>query len=161
MDTGKVKWFNHSKGFGFIVTDKGDDLFVHVTKIDPADSKRIKDGDPVEFWVGKGRRGQYAYDVRVLTTERLKAREIRIAEQKEFSRKFYEYDWDRRFTEHQVNHVNRWGVIGCIEQQMKESMWWMDRLCYHVGRWSPNYVPPKITNRGYGDQKWFDDDKYI
>lgn len=151
MDTGKVKWFNHSKGFGFIVPEEGDDLFVHVTNIDPADKNRIKDGDPVEFWIGKSRRGPYAYDVTVLTPERLKAREIRIAEQKAASKAFYEYDWDRTWSENQINHINRWGVIGCIEQQMKESMWWMDRLCDHVHRWSPNYVPPKYNGLHYED----------
>jgi len=65
MATGKVKWFNHAKGFGFIVPEEGDDLFVHVTNIDPADKKRITDGDPVEFDVRPGRKGEEAYNVRV------------------------------------------------------------------------------------------------
>jgi len=65
MATGKVKWFNHAKGFGFIVPEEGEDLFVHVTNIDPSDSKRINDGDPVEFEVRPGRKGEEAYNVRV------------------------------------------------------------------------------------------------
>ncbi len=65
MAQGKVKWFNHAKGFGFIVPESGDDLFVHVTNIDPADKKRINDGDPVEFEVRPGRKGEEAYNVRV------------------------------------------------------------------------------------------------
>ena len=66
MAEGKVKWFNHAKGFGFIVPEEGDDLFVHVTNVDPADSKRIADGDPVEFDVRPGRKGEEAYNVRVV-----------------------------------------------------------------------------------------------
>jgi len=65
MATGTVKWFNHAKGFGFIRPENGEDLFVHVTSVDPADKDRITDGDPVEFEVRPGRKGQEAYNVRV------------------------------------------------------------------------------------------------
>ena len=65
MATGKVKWFNNAKGFGFIVPESGDDLFVHVTNVDPADAQRITDGDDVEFDVRPGRKGEEAYNVRV------------------------------------------------------------------------------------------------
>ena len=65
MSTGTVKWFNHAKGFGFIRPEDGDDLFVHVTNVDPADKHRIADDDPVEFDVRPGRKGEEAYNVRV------------------------------------------------------------------------------------------------
>lgn len=66
MATGTVKWFNHTKGFGFIRPEEGEDLFIHVTNIDQADAKQIADGDPVEFEVRPGRKGQEAYNVRVV-----------------------------------------------------------------------------------------------
>ena len=66
MATGKVKWFNHAKGYGFITPEEGEDLFIHVTNVDRADAKRIADGDPVEFEVRPGRKGQEAFNVRVV-----------------------------------------------------------------------------------------------
>jgi CspA family cold shock protein len=66
MASGTVKWFNHVKGYGFIQPESGEDLFVHVTNVDEADAKRISDGDAVEFEVRPGRRGQEAYNVRVV-----------------------------------------------------------------------------------------------
>ncbi len=65
MATGKVKWFNHDKGFGFIAPEEGDDLFVHMSNIDADDARRITDDDPVEFDVRPGRKGEEAYNVRV------------------------------------------------------------------------------------------------
>jgi len=65
MATGTVKWFNHTKGYGFIRPESGEDLFVHVANVDQADAKRISDGDPVEFDVRPGRKGQEAYNVRL------------------------------------------------------------------------------------------------
>ena len=61
MLRGKVKWFNDSKGFGFITPDDGSsDLFVHSTKV----IGEIHDGDVVAFEVGEGRKGAEAIDVR-------------------------------------------------------------------------------------------------
>lgn len=160
MATGKVKWFNHAKGFGFIVPESGDDLFVHVTNIYHADRKRINDGDTVEFFTRSGRRGQYAYCVRILTMETKEEQEERVA----YNRKFDEYDWDRTWSMNQINHAETWGVIGCLKRQMRDSVAWSNQLRYHVERWSPHYVPPKSKSNGitgHGDQSWFDDDKYI
>ncbi len=64
MATGTVKWFNTTKGFGFIAPDGGGpDLFVHLTEItDP--SRRLDDGQKVEFEVTEGRKGKQASQVR-------------------------------------------------------------------------------------------------
>jgi CspA family cold shock protein len=64
--TGKVKWFNDEKGFGFIVPDDGGrDLFVHRSNVQTAD-RTLKDDQKVEFQVGEGRKGPEATDVRVV-----------------------------------------------------------------------------------------------
>ena len=60
MAQGTVKWFNHSKGFGFIEREGESDLFVHVTNVEG----EIRDGDAVEFEVGESDRGPNAVNVR-------------------------------------------------------------------------------------------------
>ena len=60
MATGKVKWFNEDKGFGFIEQENGDDLFVHHSEIK---GSPIKEGDKVTFEVGEGRKGPCAVSV--------------------------------------------------------------------------------------------------
>ena len=64
MPEGTVKWFNASKGFGFIEQDGGgDDIFVHHTAIQGEGYKSLDDGQQVEFSVTKGDKGFQAEDV--------------------------------------------------------------------------------------------------
>ena len=61
MATGTVKWFNDSKGFGFITPDDGgDDLFAHFSAIVDAGYKSLKEGERVSFEVTDGPKGKYS-----------------------------------------------------------------------------------------------------
>ena len=65
MSTGKVKWFNERKGYGFITPDDGsDDLFVHHTSIMAEGFRSLHDDQEVEFEVGEGRKGPVAENVK-------------------------------------------------------------------------------------------------
>lgn len=65
--TGKVKWFNDAKGFGFINRDdKQKDVFVHYSSISGDGFKSLAEGDAVEFEVTEGPKGPQASDVRKL-----------------------------------------------------------------------------------------------
>jgi CspA family cold shock protein len=61
--TGKVKWFNAIKGFGFIEMDNGKDLFVHHSAIKQQAVKTLQEGDRVEFDVVEGAKGPAADNV--------------------------------------------------------------------------------------------------
>jgi len=63
MATGKVKWFNSSKGYGFITTDDGTDVFVHHSDIQGEGFKTLKEGETVEFDVTEGQKGPKAANV--------------------------------------------------------------------------------------------------
>jgi cold shock protein len=61
--TGKVKWFNAEKGFGFIEREGGDDVFVHFSAIQADGFKTLEEGQAVEFEIVKGDRGPQAANV--------------------------------------------------------------------------------------------------
>ncbi|HSR83074.1 MAG TPA: cold-shock protein [Streptosporangiaceae bacterium] len=65
MPTGKVKWYDADKGFGFLTRDDGGEVFVHSTALEPAGTA-LRPGQRVEFGVAEGRRGTQALQVRVL-----------------------------------------------------------------------------------------------
>ena len=66
MSTGKVKWFNAEKGYGFITTDEGNDIFVHYTSIVADGYRTLEEGQPVSFEIVEGDRGQQAANVSVV-----------------------------------------------------------------------------------------------
>ncbi|HEY5448975.1 MAG TPA: cold shock domain-containing protein [Polyangia bacterium] len=65
MATGKVKWFNDAKGFGFIVREDGPDLFVHHTAIVAEGFRSLAEGQQVEFDITEGPKGLQATNVRL------------------------------------------------------------------------------------------------
>ncbi len=64
MAKGKVKWFNNQKGFGFITTESGTDVFVHFSAIQGEGYKSLEEGQEVEFEVEKGPKGEQATNVK-------------------------------------------------------------------------------------------------
>ncbi|MBQ0759595.1 MULTISPECIES: cold-shock protein [Zhongshania] len=64
--TGKVKWFNETKGFGFIEQDSGPDVFVHFSAIGGSGFKTLAEGQAVEFDVTTGQKGPQAANVTLL-----------------------------------------------------------------------------------------------
>ncbi|MEN3186301.1 MAG: cold-shock protein [Atribacterota bacterium] len=66
MATGKVKWFSATKGYGFIESDSGGDVFVHYTAIEGNGFKTLEQGQAVEFEVQQGSKGPQAVRVRKL-----------------------------------------------------------------------------------------------
>jgi CspA family cold shock protein len=65
-ETGTVKWFNESKGYGFIARESGDDVFVHYSAIVGEGFRTLNEGDRVEFVITQGQKGPAASDVTVL-----------------------------------------------------------------------------------------------
>ena len=66
MSTGKVKWFNQEKGFGFITNDEdGKDIFVHFSAINAEGFKTLEEGQIVEFEINETDRGPQAKNVTV------------------------------------------------------------------------------------------------
>ncbi len=67
MSNGTVKWFNDSKGFGFITPDEGgDDLFAHFSAIQSNGFKSLAEGQRVSFDITTGQKGKQASNIRVL-----------------------------------------------------------------------------------------------
>jgi cold shock CspA family protein len=65
-EQGRVKWFNATKGFGFVTRDQGDDVFVHYRSIRGEGHRTLREGQKVEFVVMKGEKGLQAEDVQPL-----------------------------------------------------------------------------------------------
>ncbi|AMC92634.1 cold-shock protein [Erysipelothrix larvae] len=65
MSTGKVKFFNAEKGYGFITVEGGKDIFVHYSAIDSDGYKTLEEGQNVTFDIVEGPRGEQAANVRV------------------------------------------------------------------------------------------------
>lgn len=63
MESGKVKWFNSEKGFGFIEREGGEDVFVHFSAIEGEGYKSLDEGQEVTFEVEDGQRGPQATNV--------------------------------------------------------------------------------------------------
>ncbi|TET45789.1 cold-shock protein [candidate division TA06 bacterium] len=63
MAKGKVKWFNESKGYGFIAQEDGQDVFVHFSAIKGEGFKTLAEGEEVEFEVVEGEKGLQAVNV--------------------------------------------------------------------------------------------------
>lgn len=65
-EKGTVKWFNNSKGYGFIQRDQGDDVFVHFRAINADGYRSLEEGQRVEFAVTTGQKGLQAENVTVV-----------------------------------------------------------------------------------------------
>ncbi|EMY34818.1 cold shock protein [Arthrobacter crystallopoietes BAB-32] len=65
MPIGKVKWFDTEKGFGFLATDEGQEVFLHASAL-PTGVKEVKAGTRMEFGIAEGRRGAQALSVRII-----------------------------------------------------------------------------------------------
>lgn len=61
---GTVKWFNSQKGFGFITTEEGNDVFVHYSGIEDSGFKNLEEGQKVEFDLTQGQKGDQAINVK-------------------------------------------------------------------------------------------------
>ena len=62
--TGKVKWFDDAKGYGFIVQESGDEVFVHFSQIEGDGFRTLSEGQEVEFEVQEGPKGPQAISVK-------------------------------------------------------------------------------------------------
>ena len=65
--TGKVKWFNETKGFGFLEQESGPDVFAHFSAIQGSGFKTLAEGQAVEFTVTQGQKGPQAENIAVLS----------------------------------------------------------------------------------------------
>jgi len=66
MTVGTVKWFNAEKGFGFIASESGEDVFVHFSAIQSTGYRSLDEGQTVEFDITQGQKGPQAANVRPL-----------------------------------------------------------------------------------------------
>ena len=72
MATGKVKWFNNAKGYGFVIAEAGgEDLFVHYSSIKMDGYKTLKAGQDVEFDIEQGPKGLHAVNIRSFESDEI------------------------------------------------------------------------------------------
>ncbi|GAA3759232.1 cold-shock protein [Salinactinospora qingdaonensis] len=76
MPTGKVKWYDSEKGFGFLTRDDGGEVFVHSSAL-PAGATSLRPGQRVEFGVVEGRKGAQALQLKLLDTPRSVSKAMR------------------------------------------------------------------------------------
>jgi len=67
-EIGKVKWFNATKGFGFIERDEGDDVFVHYRAINTKGYRSLEEGQKVDFTITQSNKGLQAEDVNIVAS---------------------------------------------------------------------------------------------
>tara|TARA_Y100001970_G_scaffold290274_1_gene423448 strand:+ start:104548 stop:104808 length:261 start_codon:yes stop_codon:yes gene_type:complete len=65
-ETGSIKWFDPSKGYGFLIRDKGGDLFVHLRSVKPEDRRKLKESTRVRFKVQNTEKGPQAENIRII-----------------------------------------------------------------------------------------------
>mgnify|MGYP001454942420 FL=1 len=65
-ETGKIKWFDPSKGYGFLIRDKGGDLFVHLRSVKPDDRRKLREDTRVRFSVEETEKGPQAERIRII-----------------------------------------------------------------------------------------------
>ena len=65
-ETGKIKWFDPSKGYGFLIRDKGGDLFVHLRSVKPDDRRKLRENTRVRFTVEETEKGPQAEKIRII-----------------------------------------------------------------------------------------------
>jgi len=65
-ETGTIKWFDPSKGYGFLIRDKGGDLFVHLRSVQSQDRRKLKENTRVRFSVENTEKGPQAENIRII-----------------------------------------------------------------------------------------------
>ena len=65
-ETGTIKWFDPSKGYGFLIRDKGGDLFVHLRSVQPQDRRKLKENTRVRYSVENTEKGPQAENIRII-----------------------------------------------------------------------------------------------
>ena len=65
-ETGTIKWFDPSKGYGFLIRDKGGDLFVHLRSVRPEDRRKLRENTRVKFTVEETEKGPQAENITII-----------------------------------------------------------------------------------------------
>jgi cold shock protein len=82
VPTGKVKWFDAEKGFGFLSQEDGPDVYVHADALPAGAAKTLKAGTRVEFGIAQGRRGDQALQVHILDKQQSVSRNVAAAKRR-------------------------------------------------------------------------------